>query len=171
MELIPIQRRRLGSAQRTPSEPNAGLRHPESQPEPALGHQRDSPEARCQAHSTGRLFPVRSSPLTPGPGSQEDPKSKSRVTQVFTLPDSERASDAKEVGGWGGRKQKEKSGLPGPPYLGSLNGFQIKAKGLPWTCSTRGCFPGNVLAAPTEGRQVRGTEPGSLPSSPSWWLG
>lgn len=44
------------------------------------------------------------------------------------------------------REQKEKSGPSRPSYLGSLNGFQIKAEGLPWTHSRRGCFPGNLLA-------------------------
>lgn len=44
------------------------------------------------------------------------------------------------------REQKEKSGPSRPSYLGSLNGFQIKAEGLPWTHSRRGCLPGNLLA-------------------------
>lgn len=60
------------------------------------------------------------------------------------LPDSKRDLDAREAGGLGGTEQKEKSGLPRPSYLGSLNGFQIKTKGLPWTHSRRGCFPGNL---------------------------
>lgn len=38
----------------------------------------------------------------------------------------------------GGTEQKEKSGPPRPSYLGSLNAFQIKTKGLPWTRSRRG---------------------------------
>lgn len=71
----------------------------------------------------------------------------------------------------GGREQKRKSGLPRPSYLGSLNGFQIKAEGLPWTHSRRGCFLGN-LPAPThhKGRQIQAAEPGSLPSKLSQGL-
>lgn len=81
------------------------------------------------------------------------------------LPDSKKDLNTKEAVGLRGREQKEKSGLPRPSYLGSLNGFQIKAKGLPWTHSRRGCFPGNLPAL------TAGAEPGSLPSPLSWWLG
>lgn len=110
--------------------------------------------------------------IPPGPGSQEDPTSKPRVTQVFMLPDSRRALDAKAAGGWGGREQKEKSGLPRPSYLGSLNGFQIKAEGLPWTHSRRGCFPGNLLAAATGGKaspRSRAWQPPQLPQLVAWF--
>lgn len=117
----------------------------------------------CLQHR--QAFPCEIKVPSPGTGSQETPDPNTRVTQAFMLPDSKRDLDAKEAGGLEGRKQKEKSGLPRPSYLGSLNGFQIKAKGLPWTHSRRGCFPGNLLVPPNS--QVQGAEPGSLPSSPS----
>lgn len=72
----------------------------------------------------------------------------------------------------GGREQKEKSGLPRPSYLGSLNGFQIKAKGLPWTHSRRGCFPGNLLAPATGGKaspRSRAWQPPQLPQLVAWF--
>lgn len=63
---------------------------------------------------------------------------------------SHRDLDAKNTGGFKGREQKKNLSHPGLLiYLGSLNGFQIKAKGLSWTHSSRGCFPGNLLASPT----------------------
>lgn len=87
------------------------------------------------------------------------------------LPDSKRDLDNKEAGGLGGRKQKERSGLLRPSYLGSLNGFQLKAKGLPWTRSRRGCFPGNLLVPPTGGKASPGSrawQPPQLPPLVAW---
>lgn len=169
-EFNPAQGLRLRSAPRTAAlnEPKAGLRNP------AYGHQRDSPEAHCLTQHK-QAFPLSDQGPThtpPGPGSQEDPTSKPRVTQVFMLPDSKRALDAKAAGGWGGREQKEKSGLPRPSYLGSLNGFQIKAEGLPWTHSRRGCFPGNLLAPATGGKaspRSRAWQPPQLPQLVAWF--
>ena len=69
-------------------------------------------------------------------------------------------------GGWrlGRRGTKGKAGPPRPSYLGSLNGFQIKAEGLPWTHSRKGCFPGNLLASPSP-RPQRGK---ARPRSRAW---
>lgn len=98
--------------------------------------------------SQHKLFPceIKAPTPTPGPGSQEDPRCKPRVTQAVMLSDSKRDLDTKKAGGLGGTEQKEKSGLPRPSYPGSLNSFQIKTNGLPWTHSRRGCFPGNLPA-------------------------
>lgn len=83
------------------------------------------------------------------------------------FPDSNRDLGAKKAGGCGVREQKENSEAR-PSDLGSLNGFQIKAKGLPGH-SGRGCFPGN-LALPAHRKEVSPRRLGSLSSTPSRWL-
>lgn len=69
----------------------------------------------------------------------------------------------------GGTEQKEKSGLPRPSYLGSLNAFQIKTKGLPWTCSRRGAVFQEIcsLASPHPHRREGKSMEQSLAASPA----
>ena len=113
---------------------------------------------------------VRSSPLTPGPGSQEDPKSKSRVTQVFMLPDSKRDSDAKDVGGQGGRKQKEKSGLPRPSYLGSLMVSRSRLRGSPGLAPREAVFQEICSLPPWRGGKSKEQSLAASPAPPAGGL-
>lgn len=60
-------------------------------------HQRNSPEAHCLAYYTDRFFPCEIKTPSPGPGSQEDPRSTSRITQSFMLPGPSRNWNAREA--------------------------------------------------------------------------
>lgn len=74
-------------------------------------HQRNSPEAHCLAYDTERFFPCEIKGPSPGPGSQEDPRSTSRVTQSFMLPGPSRNCDAREA--WNGENKRKSLGHPG----------------------------------------------------------
>ena len=70
-----------------------------------------------------------------------DPHLESQSLSCFQVP-----AGTAMPGRLGVQRTKGKSGPSRPSYLGSLNGFQIKAEGLPWTHSRKGCLPGNLLA-------------------------
>lgn len=129
IELSPIQRLRLGSAQRTAalSEPKAGHRNPRLRACPC--HWRNSPEAHSLAHSTGRLFPCKIKAPSPGAGSQDpDPNPESHRLSCFQIPKG--TCMPRKLEAWEG-ENKRKS-LAAEAFLsGLIKWFPDQGEGAP----------------------------------------